>query len=268
MEELKMNNQRVYQTTYQTPDKKINTGYIINGKTYTNPQGTERVPTGSTVHTGGGDFLLTEAGGVKLPGSVTNDIRRAYDSGYSRLGAGYSAQREAINTATRRNQARIAEQRKDAATQYGNSNRAAYQAYMNASNPYGAAAEQQAKLGLANSGYSESSKLRTANTYQQALSQNALARDAYLRELDNAQREAQYEGDIQLANALAIIGRYGYNMTALRSRPMKQHSWQYYFYVEIDGSTDTESGQTMMKELSRECDHLKVAGTFAPHTAI
>ena len=199
-----MNNQRVYQTTYQTPDKKINTGYIINGKTYTNPQGTERVPTGSTVHTGGGDFLLTEAGGVKLPGSVTNDIRRAYDSGYSRLGAGYSAQREAINTATRRNQARIAEQRKDAATQYGNSNRAAYQAYMNASNPYGAAAEQQAKLGLANSGYSESSKLRTANTYQQALSQNALARDAYLRELDNAQREAQYEGDIQLANALAI----------------------------------------------------------------
>ena len=71
-----------------------------------------------------------------------------------------------------------------------------------------------------------------------------------------------------LANALAIIGRYGYNMTALRSRPMKQHSWQYYFYVEIDGSTDTESGQTMMKELSRECDHLKVAGTFTPHTAI
>ena len=71
-----------------------------------------------------------------------------------------------------------------------------------------------------------------------------------------------------LANALAIIGRYGYNMTALRSRPMKQHSWQYYFYVEIDGTTDTEIGRNMMDELSRECDHLKVAGTFAPRTGI
>ena len=32
-----------------------------------------------------------------------------------------------------------------------------------------------------------------------------------------------------LANAVGIIGQYGYNMTALRSRPMKKHSWQYYF---------------------------------------
>ena len=30
-----------------------------------------------------------------------------------------------------------------------------------------------------------------------------------------------------LANAISIIGQYGYSMTALRSRPMKKHSWQY-----------------------------------------
>lgn len=71
-----------------------------------------------------------------------------------------------------------------------------------------------------------------------------------------------------LANAIAIIGKYGFNMTALRSRPMKKHSWQYYFYVEIDGSTDTESGAKMIEELSPVCDQLKVAGTFAPHTEI
>ena len=71
-----------------------------------------------------------------------------------------------------------------------------------------------------------------------------------------------------LANAIAIIGRYGYNMTALRSRPMKKHSWQYYFYVEIDGATDTENGIEMLEELGEVCDHLKVAGTFAPHTEI
>ena len=71
-----------------------------------------------------------------------------------------------------------------------------------------------------------------------------------------------------LANAIGIIGRYGYNMTALRSRPMKKHSWQYYFYVEIDGSTDTENGRNMLAELNTVCDRLKVAGTFSPHTEI
>ena len=71
-----------------------------------------------------------------------------------------------------------------------------------------------------------------------------------------------------LANAISIIGKYGYNMTALRSRPLKKHSWQYYFYVEIDGTTDTEEGQKMIADLNNVCDELKVAGTFAPHSEI
>ena len=71
-----------------------------------------------------------------------------------------------------------------------------------------------------------------------------------------------------LANAIAIIGKYGYNMTALRSRPMKKHSWQYYFYVEIDGTVDTENGKQMIEELNKVCDRLKVAGTFTPHAEI
>ncbi len=71
-----------------------------------------------------------------------------------------------------------------------------------------------------------------------------------------------------LANAIGIIGRHGYSMTALRSRPMKKHSWQYYFYVEIEGTIDTENGARMLEELSGVCDKLKVAGTFAPHTEI
>ena len=71
-----------------------------------------------------------------------------------------------------------------------------------------------------------------------------------------------------LANAISIIGKYGYNMTALRSRPLKKHSWQYYFYVEIDGTTETEQGKKMLDDLSKVCDKLKVLGTFAPHCEI
>ena len=71
-----------------------------------------------------------------------------------------------------------------------------------------------------------------------------------------------------LASAISIIGQFGYNMTALRSRPLKKNSWQYYFYVEIDGSIESENGRGMLEELNKVCDRLKVAGTFAPHTAI
>ena len=71
-----------------------------------------------------------------------------------------------------------------------------------------------------------------------------------------------------LANAISIIGKYGYNMTALRSRPLKKHSWQYYFYIEIDGTTDTPQGMKMIEELGTVCDKLKIAGTFTPHCEI
>lgn len=71
-----------------------------------------------------------------------------------------------------------------------------------------------------------------------------------------------------LAKAISIIGKYGYNMTALRSRPLKKHSWQYYFYIEIDGTTDNEEGREMLAELNGVCDRLKIAGTFAPHSEI
>ena len=71
-----------------------------------------------------------------------------------------------------------------------------------------------------------------------------------------------------LANAIGIIAKHGYSMTALRSRPMKKHSWQYYFYVEVEGKTDTENGINMLEELSQVCDELKVAGAFTPHAEI
>ena len=71
-----------------------------------------------------------------------------------------------------------------------------------------------------------------------------------------------------LANAISIIGKYGYNMTALRSRPLKKHSWQYYFYIEVDGTIATDNGEKMIDELNLVCDRLKVAGTFAPHAEI
>lgn len=65
-----------------------------------------------------------------------------------------------------------------------------------------------------------------------------------------------------LAKAIDIIGKHGFNMRTLRSRPMKELLWQYYFYVEAEGNVHTEEGEEMMRELSEYCDKLKAIGTY------
>ncbi len=65
-----------------------------------------------------------------------------------------------------------------------------------------------------------------------------------------------------LAKAMDIIGRFGFNMRTLRSRPMKELLWQYYFYVEAEGDVYTEAGEWMLRELSFFCDRLKLVGTY------
>ena len=51
-------------------------------------------------------------------------------------------------------------------------------------------------------------------------------------------------------------------MHSLRSRPMKELLWQYYFYVEAEGNVNTPDGQAMLGELALFCDKLKVVGTY------
>ena len=65
-----------------------------------------------------------------------------------------------------------------------------------------------------------------------------------------------------LAKAINVIGDYGYNMRCLRSRPMKELLWQYYFYVELEGDLDTENGKNMIKALELYCERLRVVGSF------
>ena len=65
-----------------------------------------------------------------------------------------------------------------------------------------------------------------------------------------------------LAKAVDVIGSHGFNMRSLRSRPMKDLLWQYYFYVEAEGNVQTEVGGNMMEELGEYCDRLKFVGTY------
>lgn len=68
-----------------------------------------------------------------------------------------------------------------------------------------------------------------------------------------------------LARALNIIGAHGFNMEAVRSRPMKELLWQYYFYVEIEGNIATAAGKDMLEALNMCCDQLKSLGSFVKY---
>ena len=65
-----------------------------------------------------------------------------------------------------------------------------------------------------------------------------------------------------LAKAINIIGLYGYNLRCLRSRPMKELMWQYYFYAEAEGDLANENGKMMMVALANCCDKLRMFGSF------
>ena len=65
-----------------------------------------------------------------------------------------------------------------------------------------------------------------------------------------------------LAKAINVIAKYGFNMKALRSRPLGEPAWQYYFYVEAEGDESSEEGQKMLSELKEHCDSLKVVGRY------
>ncbi|MCR5310537.1 MAG: chorismate mutase [Lachnospiraceae bacterium] len=66
-----------------------------------------------------------------------------------------------------------------------------------------------------------------------------------------------------LADAIAVIGKHGYSMRVLRSRPVKNTAWQYYFYVEVEGKLSSKEGEEMLKDLDRHCMALKVLGSYA-----
>ncbi|MCR5508734.1 MAG: bifunctional chorismate mutase/prephenate dehydratase [Lachnospiraceae bacterium] len=70
------------------------------------------------------------------------------------------------------------------------------------------------------------------------------------------------DGAGALLGPLQVIAEYDYNMKVLHSRPLKNHKWQYYFYVEIEGDIVNEKGDAMTRKLEKTCSHIRVLG---PH---
>lgn len=63
-----------------------------------------------------------------------------------------------------------------------------------------------------------------------------------------------------LAKMMQIIANYDLNMTSIRSRACKEKSWQYYFYVEIEGDINNARLQECFNECRGYCEEFKIIG--------
>lgn len=65
-----------------------------------------------------------------------------------------------------------------------------------------------------------------------------------------------------LAKVIDAIASEGYNMESIKSRPMPDSAWEYYFYAEIEGSLTSETQNTLLQHLQKICKNVRVLGCY------
>jgi chorismate mutase/prephenate dehydratase len=69
-----------------------------------------------------------------------------------------------------------------------------------------------------------------------------------------------------LAHCLNLLAEHGLNLTKLESRPVPQRPWEYLFYVDIEGSLESDDAVLGIAALRRECPYLRVFGSYPART--
>lgn len=126
-----------------------------------------------------------------------------------------------------------------------------YTNYQKMSNNYGVQAEQQAKMGLNNSGYAETSKINLFNNYQKNVSDTIANTNNLKADFDAKIVEARTQGSITMAqNALEL---YKQRMElATQEYEMKNNRRQYLYQQERDRVADNQWKQQFDYQKSRD----------------
>ena len=177
-------------------------GWIKDGLTYMDEAATTRVPVGATVQTAGGTYKLTSNGGVPTQATARNQYETKSNAAINAYEAAGRVQEDRINSATNAAIAEINRQKDIVIRNREEANKQAYNSYLSAANPYGAAAEQRARLGLSDSGFAESSQLKLSGAYADQLNENLRAMNEQLSMLDVQIAQAKASGQYELANML------------------------------------------------------------------
>ena len=71
------------------------------------------------------------------------------------------------------------------------------------------------------------------------------------------------EGSGKLAPILNEIASNGFNLEAIRSRSLKDLPWQYYFYIEVEGSLNDDRAEMLINNLKGMTQYFKVVGSYS-----
>ena len=66
----------------------------------------------------------------------------------------------------------------------------------------------------------------------------------------------------KLGEVIQIIGRSGFNMESIKSRPMPHVPFEYYFYVELVGDPTADETGALLHELDRTCRTVRLLGVY------
>ena len=133
------------------------------------------------------------------------DIDRLVNRQGQMLDESLQKQNDIINRQTQMQVDSLARQKEDIDKEATQQNRALYQDYRKATNPFGEQAENLAGQGLANSGYAETTMSRLYNTYQNNITSTLNNARDLKADVDFQINQARQNGDITLAqNALEL----------------------------------------------------------------
>ncbi|MGZ3236593.1 MAG: prephenate dehydratase [Burkholderiaceae bacterium] len=63
-------------------------------------------------------------------------------------------------------------------------------------------------------------------------------------------------------NLLAPLAKHGVSMTRFESRPARMGTWEYYFYVDVEGHAQDEKVAKALTELQQNAAYFKVLGSY------
>ncbi|HEX7635643.1 MAG TPA: ACT domain-containing protein, partial [Noviherbaspirillum sp.] len=63
-------------------------------------------------------------------------------------------------------------------------------------------------------------------------------------------------------NMLAPLAQHGVSMTRFESRPARMGTWEYYFYVDVEGHAQEEKVTKALAELKQNAAFFKVLGSY------
>ena len=66
----------------------------------------------------------------------------------------------------------------------------------------------------------------------------------------------------KLGEVIQIIGRSGFNMESIKSRPMPHVPFEYYFYVELVGDPTADETGALLQQLDRTCRTVRLLGVY------